>query len=107
MLRYHLKWGATEQDLLDVAWERRIAPPDPIMNAPELLQGLAGYFQAFSELSTCRAMGFGSQGPIPWMAIDAYARVNEYEGDDRAELEYLIRALDSEYLDWQAKEAEK
>lgn len=52
-------------------------------------------WQAFNELQTCRPIGM-SVGPIPWVAIDAYARAKDIAETER--FERLIRALDSEFL---------
>ena len=57
---------------------------------------------AFWELSTCRAYGM-AVGPIPWTAIDAYARRHDIAGEDYDDLVYFVRAMDGEYLERQNK----
>ena len=61
---------------------------------------------AYLELTTCRSLGYG-EGPIPWTAVHTYCTVNEITGDQRDDLFYHIRFLDTEYLKWRAKEMEK
>jgi hypothetical protein len=48
-----------------------------------------------------------SEGPIPWLAVDSYCNTNGIEGEQREDLEHHIRALDTAYLDYRAKQAEK
>lgn len=53
--------------------------------------------RAYSELSTCRSVGF-SMGPIPWASMVAWA---EYHGLDREVTDHLIavlRIVDAETL---------
>lgn len=75
-------------------------------NAPSLVPGLDFYFAAFNELTTCRAVGMGA-GPIPWTAIQEYADRQELDGEDRACLLYLVRAMDNAYLEHGRKEFDK
>lgn len=64
----------------------------------EFLPGGREILDAFFELSTDRQLGF-SEGPIPFTAIDAYARRAGVDGPDEfMQLRRLIRALDHAYL---------
>jgi len=64
----------------------------------EFLPGGREILDAFFELSTDRQLGF-SEGPIPFTALDAYARRIGIDGlDEFMQLRRLIRALDREYL---------
>lgn len=77
-------------------------PEDAI--PPELPQECEFVYAAFHELKTDRSGGF-SYGPIPWTAIDAYAR--RFGIDDLEEFEdfvFLIRAMDDVHLKAAAKE---
>lgn len=74
--------------------------------APELSDDLLFAYRAFYELTTDRAVGF-AVGPIPFAAIDAYAR--RYGVDDRDEfdrLRDLVRAADEAYLAEMTRRAE-
>ena len=75
---------------------------------PELLPGLALFLHAFEDLSPSRSSsGFGLD-PIPFEAIDRYAR--RFRIDDTEDFDDLVRfvrALDDEYLAWAAAEAER
>lgn len=55
------------------------------------------YYEAFTELSTCRDHGMGV-GPIPWTAVDRYAERNGFEGDGFDYLLRMVRALDDAFL---------
>jgi hypothetical protein len=52
---------------------------------------------AFLDLSTCRQLGM-EVGPIPWTAIHDYADRKYLSSDEREELEYVIRYVDTVYL---------
>lgn len=94
---YDLQQGPTEQIILDQARKQNLPIPDKIKNAPELLPGLAFYYLAFKQLSTCRQIGMG-EGPIPWLATEAYCTRHEVEGEDYDIFVALIEAMDMEYL---------
>lgn len=56
------------------------------------------YWHAFNDLSGTRAIGIGL-GPIPWTAIDAWARRHRVtDSDDFDLLAAVIAALDAEHL---------
>lgn len=80
--------------------------PDAIANAPELLEGLQLYYSAFMDLTTCRSMGFG-EGPISWLSVSEYCQAHEITGDQRDELFYHIREMDTTYLEHRAKQMKK
>lgn len=80
--------------------------PLTIANPPEVLPGLEPYYQAFLELSTCRSVGFGV-GPIPWTAIDAYARRSQLFDEDFDYFHGLIKRLDSAYIKYSDEKADQ
>lgn len=62
--------------------------------APEIPEEARFAYYAFRELATDRAIGMGV-GPIPFIAIDAFARRYRIEGVDEFERFLgLIRAID-------------
>ena len=73
---------------------------------PVLMPGLGLYLQAFEDLSPSRPSGgLGGFGPIPFEAIDRYARrFGIDDADDFDDLLRFVRALDESYLGW-AEEA--
>ncbi len=74
-------------------------PLPPWLLRPTLMPHLAAVWGAFLSLSSCRQVGMGL-GPIPWTAMDRYAtRMDLTDPDDFAEFEYLIRAMDTKYLE--------
>ena len=77
--------------------ERGQPLPDALLNAPDLLQGLDFFYNAFGQLSTCRPVGMGL-GSIPWTAIDRYAERNDVEDFD--EFLYMVRKMDDAYIEY-------
>ncbi|WP_312795546.1 hypothetical protein [Tianweitania sp.] len=72
--------------------------PPGLVARVELLPGGHQILAAFFELSTDRQLSF-SEGPIPFTAIDAYARRMGIDGlDEFMQLRRLIRTLDASYL---------
>lgn len=74
------------------------ALPDFIENAPTLTNGLELFFNAFLDLENDRAVGFGI-GPISWQVINEYCVVNDILDDQRHEMFYHIRKMDSVYIE--------
>lgn len=60
------------------------------------IEGLDFYLDAFRDLSSCRPSGLDLQA-IPFTAIVEYFRI--YELDDFDEFAYLVRRMDTRYLD--------
>lgn len=68
--------------------------------------GLEMYYEAFTELSTCRNAGM-SVGPIPWTAIDRYGQRYGFQGDGFDYLVRMVRALDDTFLAHSRKKAKE
>lgn len=64
------------------------------------------YYEAFTELSTCRLQGFGV-GPIPWTAIDRYGERHGFLGEGFEYLVRMVRALDDAFLAYSQKKAKE
>lgn len=64
------------------------------------------YYEAFTELSTCRSQGFGV-GPIPWTAIDRYGERHGFLGEGFEYLVRMVRALDDTFLAYSQKKAKE
>lgn len=60
------------------------------------------YYEAFTELSTCRQVGMGT-GPIPWTAIDRYGTRHGFAGEGFEYLVRMVRALDDAFLAYSRK----
>ena len=73
-----------------------------IAEAPQLIVGLGFYYKAFLDLGSCRSMGMGGEGRIPWMAVQEYAIRNGMEEDEFEDLWTLICLLDGAYLKYQS-----
>jgi hypothetical protein len=72
-------------------------PPGYIAR-PALLAGLQFLWNAFWELTTDRALGFGGEGRIPSMAIRSFAKEHGITGNDFPWFLAVIREMDAEYL---------
>lgn len=94
-----------EQFILDQAYRDGTPLPDSIKNAPELWTGLAFFYNAFMELTTCRPFGMG-EGPVPWTAVNTYCDVKGIHGDQRTDMLYHIGSLDRTYIKYKIDEAE-
>lgn len=81
---------------------RKRALPERIQNAPDLFIGLELYFQAFTELNTCRSTGW-SVGPIPSWCIDEFADRLNLTCDETEDLHYHIRTMDKAFLDYMSR----
>lgn len=89
--------GGKDLDILMQHYKSGLPPPKRIAEAPELLAWLTYIWNAFWELSTCRA----ETAPIPWTAIHLYTQANDIDS-----LEYfteLIRGMDKVYVQHIAK----
>lgn len=92
--------GDKDADIVIQAYRAKQKVPDRIANAPELLPWLTGEYEAFFELSTCRA-----DGVIPWTALHQYAVACGYAEtlDDFQRFTWLMRAMDKVYIEHKAK----
>ena len=82
--------------------------PERIANAPELYLGLELFYVGFLDLTTSRPLvGFGAEAPVDWFRINRYCKEQGIEGEQREDFFYHIQHLDSAYLDFKAKKAEK
>ena len=86
--------------MLEVVSENADAPiPDSIAKAPELFEGSFDIWRAFATLSQSRTYNFSGSNPLQVSEILAYFEmfgISDFE--EREELVYLIKELDSEFL---------
>jgi hypothetical protein len=61
---------------------------------------------AFWDLNTTRQFG-EFMGPIPWLAINQYSDVHEFDKQLKLHFIQIIREMDAGYLDWQQKNRPK
>ena len=85
--------------------EHGIAPPK-IAGAPELQPGLEMYYSAFWALDSCRSLGFGASGRIPWTAINTWCNRHGIIGEQRVDMEHHVDKLDLTLLKFQSDKAE-
>jgi hypothetical protein len=102
-----MKYGEEEKVVNAPTSGLRKAPPTPkfIKEKPYLSRELFWYWDSFIQLNTER---FKDGGEIPWSAIDRYCRrweiISNYEFDFFV---YMIREMDSIYLEEQNKKRER
>lgn len=101
-----MEQGPTEKFIVEQAQRNKVAIPKAILDAPTLQAGLDFYLKAFFILSSCRQIGM-SESRIPWTAANDYSlRYGLSEADFDALWE-LISAMDTAYLNHQAKKHDK
>lgn len=103
---YCLEQGPTERTIIEQCARQHLPLPERIANAPELLPGLEFYYGAFLDCSTCRSYGGGSEGPIPWLAVDDYIGRKGIIGEQAEDVFYHVQQLDNAYRDFKNKKAE-
>lgn len=69
-----------------------------LSNPPKLNMVSANYLDVFNLLGTCRAMGYGAIGPIPYLAISQYSHDMGISGQEFESLVYVITTVDAETL---------
>lgn len=74
---------------------------------PTLIGDANLWWLAFNELQGDRQIGFGGRGPIPFSAIDAWAKRQGIEGDDFQWLTAAVVALSEVQLRHEADERKK
>jgi hypothetical protein len=74
--------------------------PRAIANAPQLEWDLELYWEAYTDLSTCRPASFSSVLPLPWTAVVDYAAVNGFDYEQTQSLVFFCRRMDNEFLKW-------
>lgn len=104
MLLFRLKFGKAYRAALEES-ERTGRPlPPKFQEAPELLEGLEIYLEAFNRLSSGRNTGFGISG-ISWMQIEEYCdRQRVFDEEQRYIFHHHISALDEAFLAYKAAE---
>lgn len=86
-----------ERLILEQCARENIPVPKKIRDAPELQMGLQLYWIAFTDLNSCRQIGY-SVAPIPWTAIREYAVANGFDEEQEEDLIYLMGCMDREYI---------
>lgn len=55
------------------------------------------------DLTSCRGTGYGTEGPISWLAVNEYADAKGFEDEQREDLFYFIGKLDLVYLEFKTQ----
>lgn len=99
------EFGQIEQGIVKQAIRSNQPIPERILNAPQLEEHLAFYFQAWLDLNTERPCGFVIQR-IPWSSVVRYARFYRCSQDETDTLLHIIREVDAEHIKkWQAEQS--
>jgi hypothetical protein len=102
-LLYQLEQGPTEVTIIKAAQHGGFPLPNKIANAPQLTLGLDLYMQAFTDLTSCRAGTYNSEGPIPWNAIYHWACVRDLTEEQFSDTCFMIGEMDEVYLAFKAR----
>jgi len=87
--------------------KRNVEAPDWYLSRPDLLPGQEFYLTAFDRLTTCRPIGQGAIGRIPWTATVKYGEVYEMGYEEFLTFQYLMERLDTVYIQWVQKKADE
>lgn len=96
-----MAWGDSIDSLKAVAETGRRVKA--LEDRPQVRSGLLLYWQAFWDVSTCRRIGMEGASPVPWTAIDAWARRHGIAGDGFDRLVELIERMDAVWMKDQSK----
>jgi len=80
--------------------------PDKIANVPDLNTGLEFYLEVYLDLCSDKNVGFG-EGPIPWSAMNEYAKRYNIADEEFERMVSVLRAADAEVLKGKQKTAER
>ena len=95
--------------IIQRCYRDRLPLPNRIKNAPDLWLGLEFFYVAFLDLDSERPTGWNI-GRIPWSAIDRYASylgLIDPDDEQRGDLFYLVRSLDSAFVEYHIAEGKK
>lgn len=99
-MRWQVLYSSTSAALVEAHIERGIDPPDHLVQ-PTLIEGAGFYLEAYFELLTETLGGMGLR-PIPFTALDCYARRYGIEDNDEFDMfRTLMRAMEREHADLQ------
>lgn len=96
---WQIEHGGKAEKIIEIAKRDGMKFPDFLVNAPELDPAYTLYLTAFSELSSCRPLGFGAVGPIPWTAMVAWMEFHDIDHVLREDMVYILRAMDHAYTE--------
>lgn len=86
--------------------ERGQPPPSWVEEEPACPPPAEAFLRAFWQLSTERQIGF-TIGQIPVSKIEEYGEKRGFDSVTLDILKQMVRALDTAFLEWVAKEREK
>lgn len=100
---YELEQSKTEELILKQVMRDKLPMPKKIAEAPQLRFGLEIYYAAFMDLTMSRSTtGFGV-GSIPWHVINEYAKVYEYDEEQREDLHFYLGRMDTAFQEHMEK----
>lgn len=71
--------------------------PKKLEDPPEIWPHNVLYFNAFLDLNTSRALGFGA-GPLTWTAIHDYCIANGFDVEQYENAHFFLRQMDTVFL---------
>lgn len=100
MLLWHHRHG---KHLKAYEEQERNGRKTPLRDQPTVFSGNEWLWEAYMACDTCRSIGMVA-GPIPWTAVDAYARRLRFDPDGFELLWCIIHRADTAYRAETAKE---
>lgn len=97
--------GGVEETIIRQCQAEKLPLPEKIQNAPSLWLGCELYYLAFMDLTTCRQLGFGIQGPISYLDIAAYCSYHGFSEETTNAMQFILPRVDQFYLDYWAKKS--
>ena len=101
-----MEQGKSDEKIREQAKLTGAKRPDRIANKPEVINGLEMYWKAFTDLMADRELGMG-EGPIRWTAISDWAARRGINGDDFERLVFLLREMDSVYMEHRNRQSKR
>ena len=99
---YFLEQGPIEKIIIRQCLKEKRDFPEKIKNAPELINGLDIFWDAFMELSDSRPSGMG-YGCIPWVVINQYCRYHKFSADQEEAMHYHLKEMDLVFISHHAR----
>ena len=93
----------TERHIVANCRRAKIPIPDKIRDKPTLNIGLELYFEAFYALCSTKQLGFGTLGPISWLAVQKYIEVCRFDEYQARVLHLAVPLMDAVQTEYASK----
>jgi hypothetical protein len=101
-LLWYMEQGQFAKEIIERCISEGRPIPDNVV-PPDLDDGLLMYWQAFTELDSCRPASMSGVPRIPWTAIRAYAQWLGLGAEEEDRFFFLIRSMDDVTVEHHAR----